>query len=253
MIRETVIYIVNSPVLFFGSFFLFRALVWTVFENLWRARTVPYKQVIAKDFGAELFHVFIVIPIVIFLYDQVFVTYSELQIFRNIPLAVRLVLFALLADLGYYWMHRLMHQEVLWRTHKWHHSPTYMYWLAGCRATIPQQFLVGFPNVLAAPILAPAPWWIYTAVVIVDYLAVDWMHLNLRWGARWVEWIFVTPRYHNIHHSSNPIHYNSNFGSYFTIWDRLFGTYVDPDTADLEAITFGIGEKPDPVRLIAGV
>jgi sterol desaturase/sphingolipid hydroxylase (fatty acid hydroxylase superfamily) len=254
MIRTTVIYVVNSPVLFFGCFFLLRASLWTVFEKLWYARAVPYRQVAAKDFGAELFHVFFVIPIVLFLYDQFSSTSHPLpQALQNIRLSVRIALYIVITDFGYYWIHRIMHQELLWRAHKWHHSPTYMYWLAGCRATIPQQFLVGVPYVLAAPILYPAPWWIYTALIVFDYLAVDWMHLNVRLGARWIEWIFVTPRYHNIHHSSNPDHYNANFGNLFTVWDRLFGTYVDPATSDPEAIAFGIGEKPNPVRLIAGI
>jgi sterol desaturase/sphingolipid hydroxylase (fatty acid hydroxylase superfamily) len=253
MIRAIVIDIVNSPVLFFGCFFLLRASLWAVLEKLWYARTVPYRKVVANDFGAELFHVFLVIPIVVFLYDQLSTSHSLPQVLQNIPLAIRIALYILMTDFGYYWIHRLMHQEMLWRTHKWHHSPTYMYWLAGSRATIPQQFLVGAPYVLAAPILSGAPWWIYTALIMVDYLAVDWMHLNVRLGARWFEWVLVTPRYHNIHHSSDPNHYNSNFGNMFTVWDRIFRTFVDPETSDPEAIEFGIGEKPNPVRLIAGI
>jgi sterol desaturase/sphingolipid hydroxylase (fatty acid hydroxylase superfamily) len=79
-----------------------------------------------------------------------------------------------------------------------------MYWLAGCRATIQQQFLVGVPYVLVTPILYPSPWWVYTALVIFDYLNVDFMHLNVSWRARWAEWLIVMPRYHHIHHSSNP-------------------------------------------------
>jgi non-ribosomal peptide synthetase component F len=34
---------------------------------------------------------------------------------------------------------------------------------------------------------------------------------------------------------------------------RLFGTYLDPDSLDRKQLAFGIGEKPNPVRLIAGV
>lgn len=252
MIRSIILAIVNSPVLFFGCFFLFRASLWWTLEALWRARTVPYGQVITRDFVAQLFHFFAVIPIVIYLLDRLFAYYALPQL-QNIPLAVRVILYIFVSDFGYYWVHRLMHQEVLWRAHKWHHSPTYMYWLAGGRATVPQQFLVGITSVLAAPILYPAPWWVYTALVILDYLSVDWMHLNVPWGSRWLEWIFVTPRYHNIHHSSDPNHYNSNFGSMFSIWDHLFGTYVDPDTCDPKAMEFGIGESTNTVRLIAGI
>ena len=243
MIKSTLIYIVNSPVLFFGTFFLARACVWGVAEYIWRSKHVDYRKVAPKDFAAEIFHVSLVIPVVIFLYDRIFTSYPTPQAVQDIPIFVRVLLYVVICDFGYYWMHRLMHTGILWRAHKWHHSPTYMYWLAGCRATITQQFLVGVPYVLAAPILFPSPWWVYTALVIFDYLIVDWMHLNVSWGTRWLEWFIVTPRYHRIHHSSNPQHYDRNLGDFFTIWDRLFGTYLDPDTLDDKALSFGLGRS----------
>jgi sterol desaturase/sphingolipid hydroxylase (fatty acid hydroxylase superfamily) len=42
-------------------------------------------------------------------------------------------------------------------------------------------------------------------------------------------------------------------GNILTFWDRLFGTYLDPDTLDPKKIAFGIGERPNPLRLIAGL
>jgi sterol desaturase/sphingolipid hydroxylase (fatty acid hydroxylase superfamily) len=253
MIKSILIYIVNSPVLFFGALFLFRACLWVISEHFWRARQVPYGRVALTDFGAELFHVFFVIPVVLFLFDRLFVNYSFPPFLQDIPIAARVVLFMLLWDFGYYWMHRLMHTETLWRTHKWHHSPTYMYWLAGCRSTIQHEFLVDVPFILAIPVLSPAPWWVFTALVIWDILTTDWMHLNVPWGSRRLEWLIVTPRYHHIHHSSNPAHYDKNLGDFLTIWDRLFGTYLDPDGLEEKDLSFGLGETPNPVRLIAGV
>jgi sterol desaturase/sphingolipid hydroxylase (fatty acid hydroxylase superfamily) len=253
MIRSFLISIVNSPVLFFGVFFLFRFCLWVVIENLWRARSVPYRQVVTKDFAAEIFHVFVVIPVVLYLYHRMFVNHPFPKIVQNLPMLLRIGLYLLLGDFCYYWVHRLMHTKALWRTHKWHHSPTYMYWLAGCRATVQQQFLVLVPYLLLAPILYPLPWWIYTADLIFSYITVDWMHLNVSWRARWLEWFVVMPRYHHIHHSSNPDHYNLNLGNIFTFWDRLFGTYLDPDTVEAKDIALGIGEKPHPIRLITGL
>lgn len=80
----------------------------------------------------------------------------------------------------------------------------------------------------------------------------DWMHMNVSWRSNWLEWIMVTPRYHHIHHSDDPAYYNANFGVTFTIWDRIFGTYVDPEAVK-QPISFGIGEQVPLVRLIAGV
>ena len=63
--------------------------------------------------------------------------------------------------------------------------------------------------------------------------------------------MFVTPRYHHIHHSSDPEHYRANLGSRLTIWDRLFGTYVNPER--VPQISFGIKDGASPLRTVIGV
>src|SRR5262245_28674545 len=63
--------------------------------------------------------------------------YFFLRGLLELPLAVRVVLYYMLADLGLYAVHRLMHTRYLWRIHRWHHSPPYTYWRAGIRASVP--------------------------------------------------------------------------------------------------------------------
>jgi sterol desaturase/sphingolipid hydroxylase (fatty acid hydroxylase superfamily) len=41
-------------------------------------------------------------------------------------------------------------------------------------------------------------------------------------------------------------------GSLLTVWDRLFGTYLDPEKID-KKMSFGTSEKENPVRLVLGV
>jgi sterol desaturase/sphingolipid hydroxylase (fatty acid hydroxylase superfamily) len=43
-----------------------------------------------------------------------------------------------------------------------------------------------------------------------------------------------------------------NLGSLFTIWDGIFGTYFNPKELKQE-LSFGIGERVHPVRLILGM
>jgi sterol desaturase/sphingolipid hydroxylase (fatty acid hydroxylase superfamily) len=38
----------------------------------------------------------------------------------------------------------------------------------------------------------------------------------------------------------------------FSVWDRLFGTYIAPDTVKGE-LTFGIEADENPIRVILGV
>lgn len=170
----------------------------------------------------------------------------------DLPLIGKVCLFYLLSDFGSYWMHRLMHTRYVWRIHKWHHSPTYMYWLAGIRATFPQQVLFNIPVAIVWPLLNLAPSWLYLAVLAETFLRNDWTHMNVTWRSNWLEWVFITPRYHYIHHSDNPRHYNANLGSLLTIWDRLFGTYVNPEEINKE-ISLGTGERDSPIRLALGI
>jgi sterol desaturase/sphingolipid hydroxylase (fatty acid hydroxylase superfamily) len=76
--------------------------------------------------------------------------------------------------------------------------------------------------------------------------------MNVTWRSNWLEWVFITPRLHHVHHSDNLTLSNANFGVIFSIWDRLFGTYVNPDEVK-EPLSFGIGEKVPLVRLVIGV
>jgi len=52
-------------------------------------------------------------------------------------------------------------------------------------------------------------------------------------------------------HSRNPLHHTTNLGSRLTIWDRLFSTYVNPETID--EISFGIDDQTSAARLALGV
>jgi alkylglycerol monooxygenase len=53
---------------------------------------------------------------------------------------------------------------------------------------------------------------------------------------RFFDYVFVTPHNHRIHHDQAVVNQNSNFGGIFSIWDRLFGTYV----SDIKEFTPGI-------------
>ena len=230
-------------------------LVCTIAELLWPARKLRYAKAVPLDVVACVVFQFAVVPIAAWVCDP------AAGYLRRVPLPsvlvqlwppLRLVLYYVVADLGSYWMHRWMHTRHLWRVHRWHHSPTQLYWLAGVRATLPQQLLFNVPYLLAVPILVGAPRWILPVMVVENVVRNHWMHMNVRWRSRWLEYVLVTPRYHHIHHSADAALHDGNYGSLFTFWDRLFGTYVDPDVTTPR--TFGTGEKKrDPVLLLLGL
>lgn len=226
--------------------------VCTLAELLRPARKVRYAKAVPLDVVAFAVFQFAVFPIAVMVTDP-------LPKYLHVPAAVlgvwlplRILAFYVVADFGSYWMHRLMHTRHVWRVHRWHHSSERLYWLSGVRATLPQQLLFNLPFVAAAPVLLGAPMWVFLGIIAEEVARNHWMHMNVSWRSSWLERVLVTPRYHHIHHSSDAALHDGNYGSLFTFWDRLFGTYVDPDTTQPKQ--FGTGEKRrDPVLMMIGI
>jgi sterol desaturase/sphingolipid hydroxylase (fatty acid hydroxylase superfamily) len=242
----------SKGTLFVLALFLVRLVFLTALEKRDPAHVVSYRKALPRDILAATVFSFAVLPAADFFDRRIMFQPMLPSWVLDWPLAIRIVLYVVLADFGFYWIHRLMHTRHLWRSHKWHHSPTYMYWLAGVRGSVVQQTLTNIPYIVAGAFLSIAPWWMVWAIVVKNIAQNDFMHLNLWWGNRWLERVFVTPRYHHVHHSDNPAHYRGNLAALFSIWDHMFGTYVDPEKV-LRNLTFGIGESVKPIRLLVGV
>jgi sterol desaturase/sphingolipid hydroxylase (fatty acid hydroxylase superfamily) len=228
------------------------AVICTVAELVRPARKQHYRRSLPLDLVALAAYQLAVFPVAAMVTEPVLEYIPVSSTVLALWLPVRVVAFYLLADFGSYWMHRLMHTRHVWRVHRWHHSPTRLYWLSGVRSTIPQQILFNLPVVVVAPILMGMPYWLFLAMMVETVVRNDWMHMNVSWRSNWLERVFVTPRYHHIHHSADAALHDGNYGSLFTIWDRLFGTYIDPDATQAKA--FGTGEKKnDTLLMMVGI
>lgn len=232
--------------------FCVRLVVLTGLEKMAPARPVSYKTKLPRDTLVLMLFIFALVPASEYLNRWISYQPTLPPWVMEWPLAIRLILYAVVADFGAYWVHRLVHTRHLWRSHKWHHSPTYMYWLAGNRVSLVELTIQNTPYIAAGAFIAVAPKWVFWAVMFKAIAENDFMHLNMRLGNRWLEWFIVTPRYHHVHHSDNPAHFNRNFAALLTIWDRLFGTYLDPEKVQGE-LSFGIGESVPATRMIIGV
>jgi sterol desaturase/sphingolipid hydroxylase (fatty acid hydroxylase superfamily) len=240
----------NQILYSFAVFWLLGFLAFAA-EWLFPGRKIAYRTVLLRDLTALGVYNVLFAVVVVFT-DRIPVPNYVPTALVGTPLALKLVLFFIVEDFGLYWVHRLMHTNYFWRTHKWHHYPKYMYWLAGVRTAIPHIILFNLTFILARPLLRGAPIWIFQLILAEHTFRNNWMHMNVAWKLSWLEWFVVTPRYHQIHHSDDPQHYRSNMASLLTIWDRLFGTYYNPDLVK-KPLTFGINEKINPVRLVLGV
>ena len=230
--------------LFIPLLFTARVVFVTALEWMMPAREVPYRSILVMDIVGATLVGYLLLPVALCVSERIVIRPVLPELVSALPSAAAFALYYVVGDFGAYWVHRFLHLSPVWRIQKWHYSPTHMYWLAGYRASLLQQILFNLPWMTAFSVFGRAPWWMYWAVLSSHMLLNDWMHMN--------EWIVVTSRYHHIHHSDNSAHANANFGVTFSIWDRLFGTYVDPEELK-SPITFGIGERVPLARLVAGV
>ena len=142
-----------------------------------------------------------------------------------------------------YALHRAMHQiPLLWRLHALHHTDVSLDVSTMVRHH-PLEAIVAafFIGVLGALLGCSALEVAFYGVLETGVQVLG--HADVRlpsWLKRVSHTILVTPAFHRIHHSSESVETDSNYGQAFAFWDRLFGScggYAD-DTRG--AVEFGL-------------
>jgi sterol desaturase/sphingolipid hydroxylase (fatty acid hydroxylase superfamily) len=169
----------------------------------------------------------------------------------TLPSVATVVLGILVLDLAAYGGHVLKHKvPLLWRFHRVHHSDVEMDVTTGFRFH-PVEALISWIFLLPAIVLFGVPLvsiLIFAGLYSLSALA---QHANFafpEWADRIVRLIFVSPGSHRIHHSPHRERTDSNYGTLFSFWDRLFGTYKTPrHHAETQ---FGLEQRQDTVRAL---
>jgi alkylglycerol monooxygenase len=159
------------------------------------------------------------------------VIYESFALFELSSTSVWTWLFGVLAyDHQYYWWHRVTHRSRLfWTTHVVHHqSEDYNLAVALRQAWFSAWSGIPFYAVLA---VAGLPPFVYAICSVTNTLYQFWIHTELvgKLG-RW-EWVFNTPSHHRVHHAVDPKYIDKNYAGFLIIWDRLYGTFIEEDTA----------------------
>lgn len=132
----------------------------------------------------------------------------------------------LLEDLAFYTLHYVdHHSRLFWAVHVTHHSSEHFNLTTGFRSSVFQPLyrffyfiplaLVGFNP--ADIIIMYSLTQIYGIIVHTEYVG----------KLGWLEYIFVTPSHHRVHHASNVQYLDKNMGMCLIIWDRIFGTFQE--------------------------
>ena len=143
-----------------------------------------------------------------------------------------LVLF-LVSDFVVYWWHRLQHESrIVWQFHKTHHSQQHLNVFTTFRATIIDR-LAALPAVTIPAAIMQVDTtmpFLLTAILLLHQLLIH-SDTGMHFGPfeRW----FVSPSFHEVHHSSSEPHLDRNYGAVLAIWDHLFDTYAPRGNAPI--------------------
>ena len=159
---------------------------------------------------------------------------------EHFTIANGIVLFVLI-DLIFYWEHRLLHwNRFLWATHLVHHESDEFNLTVSLRVSVLQVWLTTASTMLLALFGFPPPMAL-TGLLVYKFYQF-WTHTRLIGNLGPMEWLFVTPSHHRVHHAKNERYLDKNFGGMLIIWDRMFGTF-EPET---EPPRYGVLERATP-------
>lgn len=160
--------------------------------------------------------------------------------------AVGLLLDLLVLELFIYWWHRANHEvPLLWRFHEIHHLDETLDTTSAFRFHFGEVFLSAVARgVIVIVLTIPV-----TSVILFETLllvAALFHHSNARLPAgveRGLSLVFITPSIHWVHHHAVRADTDSNYGTLFSFWDRLFRSRSR--SARRPDMTIGVQDQPE--------
>jgi Delta7-sterol 5-desaturase len=213
---------------------LMALVVWLVMLTPWRRRKIQARFAKAADYRREIFSslrtvlIFGGIGILIHFLNLAGVTQMHWQLSRGDMLmsAGSLVLMFLAHDTYFYWTHRAMHHPRLFKWMHLHHHKTVTPtpWAAYSFA-VPEAIVQGafVPLFL---VFVPMYGGEVLLFVTLQILRNAWGHAGVELEPRGMPdhpilGLFTTTVHHDLHHSGK---FGSNFGLWFSWWDKAMGT-----------------------------
>ena len=173
--------------------------------------------------------------------------FGLLHWFKIENLWIQAILGLLLMDLiGAYAAHYVEHKiKPLWRFHLIHHTDTWIDTTSANRHH-PGESVIRFTFTTIAIIVVGAPVWLFFMYQSFSVLLSQFNHANMRIPKgldKILSLIIVSPDMHKIHHHYKLPYTDSNYGNIFSVWDRIFGTFM---TMPREEIVYGVDTHMDP-------
>lgn len=161
------------------------------------------------------------------------------------------IVLILTQDLLYWMLHTSGHIiRLFWAMHVTHHSSPLFNLSTGFRSTV-------FEPLYRVFFYLPLAFMGFTAVDILFAYLVTQLYGNLVHTQAVgklhpvIEYFFVTPSHHRIHHARNLVYLDKNMGMVLIIWDRIFGTFQEELPG--HKIIYGVSDQPadtGPVNIV---
>ena len=153
----------------------------------------------------------------------------------------------LLLDLiGAYLVHLIEHKvKFLWRFHLIHHTDTWVDTTSGNRHH-PGESVIRFVFTTMGVLIVGSPMWMVFMYQTISVVSTQFTHANLSLPKKidgFLSYFIVSPNMHKVHHHYKLPYTDSNYGNIFSVWDRLFGTFM---YLPKEEIVYGIDTYMGP-------
>lgn len=183
---------------------------------------------------------------------SIYVTKNNLGILNlvQIPQWLKLLTIIVFMDFILYVWHLLNHEvPFLWRLHRVHHSDLNMDVSTASRFHIGELAISSVIKISLIYFLGASPPGVLIFESVLVFCA-QFHHSSLKVPV-WFEtlyWIlFVPPSMHRIHHSVVIKERNTNYGTIFSLWDRILETILS--NIDQSKILIGLGAYREPDKL----
>ena len=173
--------------------------------------------------------------------------FGILQWLPEMPLWLYAFIGLILLDfIGAYLVHLIEHKvKFLWRFHLIHHTDTWVDTTSGNRHH-PGESVIRFTFTLLGVFIVGSPMWMVFLYQTISVVSTQFTHANIALPEKldsFLSYFIVSPNMHKVHHHYKLPYTDSNYGNIFSVWDRIFGTFMYLKKED---IVYGIDTHMNP-------
>ena len=164
----------------------------------------------------------------------------------SLPFWLYVVIGILLMDfIGAYLPHFIEHKvKPLWMIHLVHHTDHKVDTTTANRHH-PLESIIRYTFTLRGVFIIGAPIGIVMLYQSMSLIATQFSHANIKLPRKVdhaLSYFLVSPDMHKVHHHYVLPYTDSNYGNIFSIWDRMFGTYME---LDRDKLVYGVDVFPN--------